>query len=242
MRKIKIVFFILSIVLLNSCYFVSLPNPPNNSNWSKVIPEFKNRSVSIYTFDNNGVRYYRGSGVIYNKKTVLTSSHIYTRTDSANQRTIFCHRFGDSLMYQLHILKKDSHKDGLMLLKIQQGYKFNNIQQPLLIGDNIEGSEACMYGSSKYFTNIAKYGKTSIIHNIYNIVSIPALIKFNYQNFIFFDINNSFKGNSGSPLYNRQGELIGIYWGEINCNDKVLFHCAVSANNIKSFLSVSSFN
>ncbi|HPQ08379.1 MAG TPA: trypsin-like peptidase domain-containing protein [Bacteroidia bacterium] len=170
-----------------------------------------------------------GSGVLVSKDGyVVTNEHVIK-----NAKKIFIEI--NSKNYQAELVKSDKDND-LAILKIKDSsfYKNENTNVPFIIKDNFNldlGSYVYTVGFPLALSGMGKEPKFS---------DGKVSAKTGYEGAL-----NSFQttipvqpGNSGSPVFNEKGELVGIINAKIQGGDNVSY--ALKSTFVKNLLDVLS--
>ncbi|MDD2907110.1 MAG: serine protease [Candidatus Gracilibacteria bacterium] len=211
-KKIFIISLIFNSILIVGIFIVFFLNQTNNSinnNVVKIVKEseiVKNDDNPKGIFgDEKNLDKNILSGLFINKNTIITAAHGVNNTDSIYE---IYDKIGNK--YDAKLIKKDTINDYAILeINIDfKNFKKINIEKNINIGEEIY-----QFGYNET-NNDFKMKKGTITKINGNKIT---------TNIVFLE------GNSGSPIYNKNNDLIGI---AIEVDEK---------NNVGYFLKISDF-
>lgn len=194
------------IAVLTTLYLTGLfsYNHPINTykQLSNSITTISKNQKSLWTtlFSNNEITYLRGTAfAISNSGYLITSYHLVSKNDSV----LISNAADSSLKFHAKIILSDPAKD-IAVLKISDSSSSNIINIPY----NINYNYSIELGNYVYSLG---FSKNSVVFGEGSISSFTG----------YNEDTNSFQlsiptnpGNSGSPVFNQYGEVVGIICGK----------------------------
>jgi S1-C subfamily serine protease len=173
---------------------------------NKIFNDTQGSVVQIsHSIQGNQSVYY-GSGFIYNEQGyIVTNNHVVNGTNTVNVT------FTDGNVYTANVIGTD-HFNDIAVIKIADDLSSENIV-PLVLGNssNVKvGQLAIAIGNPLGFTNSMTLGIISQIGRLFPAAELPGGLGGFYEADIIQTDAAINHGNSGGPLLDMQGQVIGM--------------------------------
>lgn len=188
-RKLK-AFIMLTVTLLLPFVLITVFKE------EKSIDDLFYKTIYIEIIDKSGVKFY-GTGLLYSSSSILTADHLFPE-DTSDIKTIKLTN-GVSDFNFIDFNKRDKELD-LTLINIEES---DTEIKSSVNNDKVKyGEEIIFFGNTNGFGLSYKTGY---------ITKPESTLKYQGEDRNVFFISNSVnKGESGSPIFNTNHELIGI--------------------------------
>ena len=213
-------------LLISFCIlFILFPSKENQNNIDEIF--FKTISIEITDITNS--KYY-GTGLLYDNSNIITVSHLFPG-GSENIKSI--KMTNGELDFEFEDIQKINPELDLALISIKnKDFKIDSslYEKSLNYGDEI-----------RFFGNTNGYGLT---YKEGLIAKPVSTMKYQgKERRVFFISNSVNKGESGSPVFNKSNELIGILSFKMNDslgNEINEFSAIIPVESIMRFLETDN--